>query len=103
MARSVHKKANGASLNDFFINRFGWQPHQTVEFTDFMTKMMKILDLSKDEVRESFEALDISKTDKVNVQEIIYTLKSYMKTAQEVDLDMLNIGDIIPGYAEMTP
>lgn len=68
-----------------------------------MNKMTKILDLTPDEVWESFEALDVGKQGKIVCNEMVFTLKSYLKHAQDMNLDMLNITDVIPGYNSMSP
>ncbi len=46
-----------------------------------MKKMTKILDLTPEEVREAFEALDVAKSGSIVCNEMIFTLQSYLKNA----------------------
>jgi len=68
-------------LEQFFESRFAWDYHASISFEDFMKKMTKILDLTPEEVREAFEALDVAKSGSIVCNEMIFTLQSYLKNA----------------------
>lgn len=46
-----------------------------------MKKMTKLLDLTAEEVREAFDALDVSKQGSIICNEMIFTLQTYLKNA----------------------
>jgi Ca2+-binding EF-hand superfamily protein len=60
MANRLKRKAGNSTMEEYLQERFGWEANAGIDYSDFMTKMMKILDLTKDEVKEAFEALDVA-------------------------------------------
>lgn len=103
IANRIQKKSLGTSLDQFLETRFHWDYNTQIDFEEYMSKMTKVLDLTPEEVRESFEALDVSKQNRIICNELIFTLQTYLKDAKDLNLDLLNLADVIPGYNTMTP
>lgn len=99
MANRAKKMSGGKSLNDFFESRMDWTYHHKIEFADYMTQMVKVLLLTKDEVRETYQALDTG-AGFIACNELVFTLNTYVMQAQVPDLDILSLDDVLPGYTK---
>ena len=80
MANRAKKMSGGKSLNDFFESRMDWTYHHKIEFADYMTQMVKVLLLTKDEVRETYQALDTG-AGSIACNELVFTLNTYVMQA----------------------
>ena len=105
MATRIAQKAGDLTLEEFFNQRFGWEFYNHVTWENFQTKMKTHLDLTKEEVKDVFDSMDPDGNGEVVVNDMVFTLKSYVKVAKQSGLETLSfqIEDIIPGYDDMSP